>query len=246
MTIDDGDDDPLPRRPKGTGKKGKSHAYSQEELAGLESLLLQFKSEARSIQYSMETAGLTKYQNSHVPGLRGAPNMDDHSAYLAEVKKESWSYPTKGNLHTVCQFITELHDCPDAEKRKLADKTLQEKGMLGIPQENTLEAGKRELIKARYIITVLRSVEGETIDSKHPNYGWDQNIGLHDIVSLASMKKVERSSQMTVQGKAIKGNMDYGYCPLCPYASQNHHTLTTTSGCTFALLWCAACRTVGL
>ena len=94
-----------------------------------------------------------------------------------------------------------------------------------IPQENTLEAGKRELIKAHYVIKVLRSVEGETIDAKHPDYGQDQNIGLYDTVSLASMRKVECSGQMTVRGKVVKGNVDYGYCPLCPYASQNHRTL---------------------
>ena len=246
MIIDDGDDDPLPGRPKGTGKKGKSCTYSQEELAGLKSLLLWLKSEAWSIQYSMETAGLTKYRNSHVLGLWGAPNTDDHSAYLTKVKKESWSYPAKGNLCTVHQFITELRSCPDPEKRKLANKTLREKGMPGIPQENTLEAGKQELIKARYIIMVLQSVEGETIDSKHPDYGRDQNIGLHDIVSLASMKKMERSSQMTVRGQAIKGNVDYGYCPLCPYASQNHRTLNNHVRMHFRPPWCAACQTVGL
>ena len=66
---------------------------------------------------------------------------------------------------------------------------------------------------------------GETIDCKHPDYSQDQNIGLYDIVSLASMRKVERSGQTTVWGKSIKGSVDYGYCPLCPYASQNHRTL---------------------
>ena len=77
MIVDD-DDNPLPDRPKGMGKKDKSHAYTQDELASLDSLLLQLKSEARSIQYAMETARLTKYRNDHVPGLKSAPNMDDH------------------------------------------------------------------------------------------------------------------------------------------------------------------------
>ena len=72
---------------------------------------------------------------------------------------------------------------------------------------------------------VLWSVEGETIHCKYPDYGWDQNIGLYDIVSLASMRKVERSGQTMVRGKSIKGSVDYRYCPLCPYASQNHQTL---------------------
>ena len=224
LMIMDDDDDPLPERPKGTGKKDKSRAYTQDELDSLDSLLLRLKSEARSIQYTMETAGLTKYRNDHVPGLKSAPNTDDHSVYLAEVKKESWSYPAKGNLCTVRQFIKELEGCPDAEKRLLADKTLRDKGMPGIPQEN-IKGGKRELIKACYMMKVLWSIEGETIDCKHPDYGRDQNIGLYDIVSPASMRKVERSGQTTVRGKSIKGSVDYGYCPLCPYASQNHRTL---------------------
>ena len=72
MIVDD-DDDPLPERPKGMGKKDKSHAYTPDELDGLDSLLLWLKSEARSIQYTMETARLTKYRNNHVPGLKSAP-----------------------------------------------------------------------------------------------------------------------------------------------------------------------------
>ena len=123
MIIDD-DDEPLPERPKGMGKKDKSRTYTQDELAGLDSLLLRLKSEARSIQYTMETAKLTKYHNDHVPGLKSAPNTDDHSAYLAEVKRKSWSYPAKGNLCTVRQFVEELAGCPDPEKRLQADKTL--------------------------------------------------------------------------------------------------------------------------
>ena len=152
-------------------------------------------------------------------------NTDDQSAYLAEVKKESWSYPAKGNLCTIHQFVKELEGCPDPEKRKVVDNTLQNKGMPGIPQENTMEVGEPELIKAHYVMKVLRSVEGEVIDAKHPNYGQDQNIGLYDILSLASMRKVEWSGQTMVRGKVIKGNVDYRYCPLCPYASQNHQTL---------------------
>ena len=45
MIVDD-DDDPLPGRPKGMGKKDKSHVYTQEELDGLDILLLHLKSKA--------------------------------------------------------------------------------------------------------------------------------------------------------------------------------------------------------
>ena len=43
MIVDNKDDDPLPGKPKGTGKKGKSHTYTQEELDGLDSLFLWLK-----------------------------------------------------------------------------------------------------------------------------------------------------------------------------------------------------------
>ena len=238
MIVDD-DDDPLSDRPKGTGKKDKSRAYTQDELAGLDSLLLRLKSEAQSIQYAMETAGLTKYCNDHVPGLKSALNTEDHSAYLAEVKRESWSYPAKGNVLTIRQFVEELKGCPDPEKRLQADKVLRDRGMPGVPQEN-IKGGKREMIKAHYIIYMLWSVEGETIDCKHPDYGRDQNIGLYDIVSPASMRKVERSSQTMVWGKSIKGSVDYGYCPLCLYAFQNHRTLNNHVRLHFRLTM--ACR----
>ena len=133
MIVDD--DDPLPNKPKGLGKKPQ--AYSQEELDSLNTLLLHLKSEARTIQYGLETAGLTKYRNIHILGLRGDPNTDDHSTYLSKVKKESWSYPAKGNLIMVRQFFKDLHEYRDPDKIQQREKTLWDKGMPGIPQQNT-------------------------------------------------------------------------------------------------------------
>ena len=62
------------------------------------------------------------------------------------------------------------------------------------------KGGEQEPLKAHYVMKVLRSIEGETIDAKHPDYGWEQNIGLYDIVSPTSMRKVERSGQTMVWG----------------------------------------------
>ena len=182
----------------------------------------------------LETARLTQYCNSCVLGLRGAPNTDDHSAYLADVKKESWSYPAKGNLMTIRQFFKELQECGDLEKIRQGKRTLRDKGVPGIPQDNTPKGGKREIIKARYVIKVLRSAEGEEIDARHPDYGRDQNIGLHDIVSLVSMRKVKRNGQVMVRGKSVSASATYGYCPLCLYASQNHRTLSNHVVVTFS------------
>ena len=125
----------------------------------------------------------------------------------------------------VRRFIKELKGCPDPEKRRKADKMLQDKNMPGVPQELAHKGGEQESLKACYVMTVLQSIEGRIIDARDADYGQEWNISLHDIVSLAAMKKVERSGQAMIQGKAIKGNVNYGYCPLCSYASSNHWTL---------------------
>ena len=160
-----------------------------------------------------------------MPDLRKAPNTNDHSAYLATVKAESWSYPAKGNLQTVKQFLWDLEGCGDLEKVKQGDKMLRDRGMLRIPEDSTPKGGKWERIMAHYVMKVLHSIKGEIIDATHPHFGWKANIGLHDIVSQGSMNHIEKSGQIMIGGKSIQGRVDYGYCPLCPYASQIHRTL---------------------
>ena len=98
---------------------------------------------------------------------------------------------------------------------------LWEKGMMGIPQEST----KARLIKCWYVIYVLRSVKGQIIDARDSDYGRDWNIGLYDIVSPASTRKVENSSSLIYKGWVVQGKVTHGYCPFCSYASTNHHTL---------------------
>ena len=72
---------------------------------------------------------------------------------------------------------------------------------------------------------VLQSIEGETIDSTHPDFGREANIGLHDIVSQESLNRKEMNRQVIFNGKVFQGKVDAGYCPLCPYSSWSHRTL---------------------
>ena len=101
---------------------------------------------------------------------------------------------------------------------------LWDRGMPRI-QENTPKGEKWERIKACYVMKVLWSIKGEIIDATHFDHGREQNIGLHDIVSLGSMNPIEKNGRIMVSGKTLQGRADYGYCPLCLYASQNHRTL---------------------
>ena len=201
------------------GKKTRTQNPGEEE--GFEALSQRLKGEAQAIQYNLELATLTEYRNIHIPNLKGPPNTDDHSAYLSSVRDVSWSYPAKGNLITARQYYQDLKASKDQEAIEVADNVLWEKGMMGI----LLESAKAGPIKCQYVIHVLLSVEGQIIDALDSHYGRDWNIGLYDIVSPASTKKVEKSSSLVYKGRVVQGKVTHGYCPFCSYASTNHRTL---------------------
>ena len=173
------------------------------------------------MQYNLELAILVEYRNLRIPNLKGPPNIDDHSVYLSMVKDVSWSYPAKGNLITARQYYQDLKASKDPKAIEAGESVLREKGMMEIPQE----MAKAGLVRCRYVIYVLRSVEGQIINAHDSNYGRDWNIGLYDIVSPASTKKVEKSSSIVYRGWNVQGKVTHGYCPFCSYASTNHRTL---------------------
>ena len=123
------------------------------------------------------------------------------------------------------QFLWDLKECGDLEKIRHGEHMLRDRGLPRIPQENTPTGAKRECIKAQYVMHVLRSMEGEVIDTTHPDFGQVQNIGLHDIVSPESMNRIEKNGQVIYGGQAFQKKVDAGYCLLCTYSSQNHQTL---------------------
>ena len=201
------------------GKKSRSYSVQEEEA--LEALCQHLKGEAWAVQYNLELTILTDYRNLHIPNLKGPPNTDDHSAYLSKVKDISWNYLAKGNVITAHQFFKELQASNNWGVIEQDDNILREKGMLGILHESL----KAWPVNARYVIYVLCSVEGQIIDACDSDYGRDWNIGLYDIVSPASTRKVERSGQLIYKGQVVQGKVYYGYCPFCTYASTNHRTL---------------------
>ena len=219
VILDDNDSTPLPGKAKGMGKKARTHNPGEDE--GFEALSQWLKSKAQATQYLLELAVLTEYRNLHIPTLKGPPNTDDHLKYLSNVKDISWSYPAKGNIITAHQYFKNLEAPKDWEAIEAADNILQEKGMLGILQESS----KARPVKCRYVIYILRSVKGQIINALDSDYGRDWNIGLYDIISPASMRKVEKSGSLIYKGWVVQGKVTYRYCPFCTYASTNHRTL---------------------
>ena len=219
MVLEDDDSTPLPGKTKSAGKKGRTWTPDEEEA--VEALCQRLKGKARSIQYNLKITILNNYQNLHISNLKGPPNMDDHLAYGSCVRDVSWSYPAKGNLITTCQYYQDLKASKDPEAIEVGNTILWDKGMMGILQESS----KARQIKCRYVIYMLRSVEGQINYARDSDYGRDWNIGLYDIVSPASTQKVEKSGSLIFKGRNVQGKVTHGYCPFCSYASTNHRTL---------------------
>ena len=75
------------------------------------------------------------------------------------------------------------------------------------------------------VVRVLMDCEGNIIACDHSVYGKEQNIGLHDVVSLAAMAQVTTTETYVMDGVPTTIKADYAYCPFCSYACSNHRAI---------------------
>ena len=215
----------------GTGKaKGsakKNRVYTPGEKAAIEAYRQQLHSDCHQIQYSFEFDDFKAYRRQ-ITNLREAPNTDDHMEYLREkvLRDQPNSYSCAGNLLPVKAFQKKLHrECKDDEKIAKADNMLQRRVLPGVPDGHVGEDGQKVRLLPRYVMQVLQNRNGVVVDSRHADWGRDNNIGLYDIHSPLAMAKKEKSGTTRFEGKTLTGKVSHGYCPMCPYASECSRTL---------------------
>ena len=75
------------------------------------------------------------------------------------------------------------------------------------------------------VVCVLMDCEGNIIACDHSVYRKEQNIGLHDVVSLAAMAQVTATETYVVDGIPTTIKADYASCPFCSYACSNHQAI---------------------
>ena len=222
------DDGPLTgAKGKGKGSGKKDRVYTPGEKAAIEAYRQQLHSDCRQIQYSLEFDDFKKYRRQ-ITNLREGPNTDDHTAYLREnvLKDQPNSYSSAGNLLTVKAFHKRLHqECKDDEKLAKADKMLHRRVLPGVPDGLVDEDGQKVRLLPRYVMQVLQNRNGVVVDSRHADWGRDNNIGLYDIHSPLAMAKKEKNGTTRFEGKTLTGKVSHAYCPMCPYASECSRTL---------------------
>ena len=110
----------------------------------------------------------------------------------------------------------------------------QEMGDIADQAQATLDAGLSAFMPARisvkdlqalYFIRVLQKSDGAIINANDEEYGEDQNISLHDIVSQQSMRRIDATQRVNVPGGHTKVRINLGFCLFCSYYSGCHWTL---------------------
>ena len=137
----------------------------------------------RNEKYSEELLELKVYHKRFITNTqRTTVNLDSHIHYLESVQDDTSLYPNR-NVILAARLIQKLKD----KNRKVIAEQLQtvvDKGFSshsprGFPQLEDL------VMKPLYFIQCLQRGNSTMMDTRDENYGDDQNIGLHYLVSQA-------------------------------------------------------------
>ena len=188
--------------------------------------------EYRPIQYALEMETMKIYRSQHVSSTRAVcENTDDHSAYV--------DYVLRNNKQSyICQSFHLFS--VDAYFRRVKYKMEQATGMEKTRLQEVYNSSQTTLAKkltgckgrtsdsslARYVIRVLKSSDGDILDASHLQYGSEQNLGLHGLVSAVATTRVTRTKMKMFHDGWGEGHIEHGFCPLCSYSSGGHRALS--------------------
>ena len=203
-------------------------------------------------KYSEELLELQAYHKKYMTSTQCATvNLDSHACYLELIWQDKSLYPNR-NVILGTQLIEQLRkngwNTEADNVQAVIDKGMNCHAPRDFPGLDSLP-----IIHPLYFIRCLQRSNGAMLDSTDDNYGDDQNIGLHDLVSQLSMQHLCTSWKVMVNNRRLTTPIDAGYCPFCEYHSGCHKTLNNhvrihlglslfcgIGGCFFATSCCKA------
>ena len=163
----------------------------------------------RREKYSVECLELVQYQKDNIlEQQRGSVNLDDHTAYLQEARKDKSLYPHKKVMsgHRLIALLEKYGLKEKADKVQAVIK----KGLNTYAPSGMLATGDL-VIEPKYFIWVIQKSTGEILDRRDGEFEDDQNIGLHDLVSQMSMCRITTTQNVTVNGHTYSVWIDCGF-----------------------------------
>ena len=180
----------------------------------------------RKLQREQDFRAVQSYRKSIPDALLETINGADHSSYLLERYQKENNYMNKKcghkrNLMTVKRLLTHIAKYTDEPTKCL--KEAQQVIKSTFPMVQGMPSGDKCTLE--FSARVLQDCDGNVIDCDHQEYGKEQNIGLHDVVSPAAMARVTALETYIVDGIPTTIKADNAYCPFCAYTASNHRAI---------------------
>ena len=180
----------------------------------------------RKLQRDQDFKALRNYRKNLPADLLDTINGADHSAYLLGRLAKEGNYMNKKsgkkrNLMSVKRLLSRIATYADEPEKRLKEAHQMTKATF--PMVQGMPSGNK--CTPEVAVHVLMDCEGNAIACDHPEYGKEQNIGLHDVVSPTAMTRVTATETYIVDGIPTTVRVDNAYCPFCAYACSNHRAI---------------------
>ena len=180
----------------------------------------------RKLQCEQDFRALQNYRKSIHGALLETINGAGHSSYLLGRFQKENNYMSKKcghkrNLMTVERLLTRIAKYADEPTKRL--KEAQQVIKSTFPMVQGMPSGDK--CTPQFAVHVLMDCDGNLIECDHQEYGKEQNIGLHDVVSPAAMAQVTAWETYIVDGIPTTIKVDNAYCPFCAYTASNHRAI---------------------
>ena len=213
-------------------KKKKKHKKEDAELKKFRLEQREVKAKEmskvkhRKLQHEQDFRALRSYRKSIPGALLETINGADHSSHqLERFQKENNNMSKKcghkWNLMTVKRLLTRIAKYADDPTKCL--KEAQQVIKSNFPMVQGMPSGDK--CTPELAMRVLMDCDGNLIDCDHQEYGKEQNIGLHDVVSPAAMARVTVQETYIVDRIPTTIKADNAYCLFCAYTASNHRAI---------------------
>ena len=180
----------------------------------------------RKLQCDQDFKALRNYWKTLPADLLNTINGADHSAFLLGRLQKKGNYMNKKsgkkrNLMSVDCLLSRIAKYANEPEKRLKEAHQMTRATFlmvqGMPSGNKCTP--------ELVVRVLMDCEGNAIACDHSEYGKEQNIGLHDVVSPVAMAWVTATETYIMDGVPTTIKADYAYCPFCSYAYSNHRAI---------------------
>ena len=222
----------VPAEETKTSKKKKKHKKEDAKLEKFQLEQREVKAKEMSkvkhwkLQCEQDFRAFQSYRKSIPDALLETINGADHSSHLLERYQKENNYMNKKcghkrNLMTVKRLLTCIAKYADEPTKCL--KEAQQVIKSTFPMVQGMPSGDK--CTPEFAAHVLQDCDGNIIDCNHQEYGKEQNIGLHDVVSPAAMARVMAWETYIVDGIPTTIKANNAYCPFCAYTASNHRAI---------------------